>query len=271
MGLILNDASGIKSKSAFNAIKAKAHPVLGRLKRGIDANAALKIETLSLHNCDEIEDLNFLRFLPNLKSLHVHSKNLSDVSGLRHLTKATGITLESDWRGGVDISALSNCRELEELEIYPTITSADDEPHISASGRGWSTLRDLPGLQLLDIGDMGVSDISFLRHLTLLEDVCLAGNPITDLTPLQGHPTLSEIDLSSCGIDDISVLATIPNIRHLALAENRIKDFSPLREMKNLISVDAHGNGLSQAEIAKWESELQHIEDLCFEDEDCED
>ena len=265
MSVILNDASGIKNKAVFDIIKAKVHPTLGRFKKGISTDAALKIEHLSL-SCDELADLDFLRFLPNLKRFAVDSKKLFDISGVRHLTKATDITLESDWPGGVDVSALSGCKELECLEIYPTLTLTDEEPCGRASGRGWSALADLSKLKYLDICDMGISDISFLRHLIILEDLNLTCNPILDLAPLSAHPTLNDIDLTRCGIDDISVLATIPNMRHIELSENRIKDFSPLSEMKNLASVYAGGNGLSQAEIDKWKSELQHIEDLNFDD-----
>jgi len=131
--------------------------------------------------------------------------------------------------------------------------------------RGWSALKELSKIKFLSIYDVGLTDISFLKHMTLLEDVDFGKNPISDLAPLHGHPALKELDLTGCGIEDISILSSIPNLESVWLDENRIKDFSPLKEMKNLSNVSAASNGLSDSEIEKWKNKLQHIEDLNFE------
>lgn len=268
METIFNDVRGIPSKAAFNAIKASVHPVMGKLRKGISEKTALQASILNLREAsDDIEDLDFLKFFPNLDTLFVSSKNLSNVDGLRYLTKATCIELSSHWPKSIDISVLSSCKHLEELLIDCNLFGSDTKPSSprNTDVKGWNVLKDLPKIQYLSIPDMGITDIGFLKNMPSLEDVELAGNPIANLTPLHGHPTLKELDLSGCGIEDISVLSSIPNLESVFLTGNRIKDFSPLKGMKNLSSVVADDNGLSDSEIEKWKNELQHIEELDFE------
>jgi len=69
MSTIFNDESGIQNKSTFNAIKAILHPFVGKLKKGISEKAALRANMLSLRDVgNDIENLDFLKFFPNLKT-----------------------------------------------------------------------------------------------------------------------------------------------------------------------------------------------------------
>jgi len=269
--MIFNDEYGIQNKSAFNAIKAILHPgLIGKLKKGISEKAAQRANILSLRDVgNNIEDLDFLEFFPELSTFFISSQKLSNVNGLRYLTKATCIELSSDWSGVVDISALSNCKELTELSIDRNLFGAGEKPNMTRNTNinigGWSVIKELSKIEFLSIHDMGLTDISFLKHMVLLEDVDLGKNPISDLAPLFGHPVLKELDLTNCGIENISILSSIPTLESVWLDGNRIKDFSPLKEMKNLNNVSATANGLSDREIEKWKNELRHIEDLDFE------
>jgi len=266
MRTIQNDSNGIRNEAAFRAILARVHPVLGRLRRSISKNAALQMSFLSLHKCDEIEDLDFLKFFPNLSGFRISSKKLSNISGLRYLTQATWIDLSSDWPGSVDLSALSSCKQLQELTIERSF-DADAKQARTVNARGWSALGELSKIEYLSLHDMGLADIHFLRHMTMLDDLELSQNPLNDLSPLQRHPTLRELDLSDCGLTDISHLATIPQLEIVYLTGNRIKDFSPLKEIKGLQEIYASDNGLSDDEIAKWENEFQHIQEVEFREE----
>ena len=170
---IFNDANGIRDKAAFDAVKANVHPVTGRLRSSISYEAALKTKRLFLRpvddkNVDDIESLDFLRFFPNLERFHIFSKKLSDIHGLRYLTKATVILLSSDWRDGVDLSVVGNCRELEDLEITLTYTTGVEQRSSAAGGaRGLSALNKLSKLKNLSLRGLGIIDFSFIEYICL--------------------------------------------------------------------------------------------------------
>jgi len=242
---------------------------MSRFRQSISEKAASQAKDIGYIVNDDIKDLNFLRFFPSLKSLNINSKRLNDISGIRHITDTTSIFLTGGWEGGVDISVLSNCRELEELEItsYAEETKKPRDMQI----RGLSVLEGLLKLWSIELCHMGISDIGFVKRLTKLEDIGFEGNPISDITPLEGHPSLEMLDLNSCKITDISVLSTIRNLEFLDISGNQIKDFSPLKGLAKLEDVYASDNGLTPEEIAHWENELQHIDTLEFYEDDYDD
>ena len=272
MDYIFNDYQGIQHEATFNAVKGELHSgFFGRFKKGISEKAALRAKLLNLRSAsNEIVDLDFLKFFPNLDTFFISSERLSNISGIRHLTKAICIELSSNWPDVVDISVLSNCKDLEEFAIDRSLYITGDSPSLRRNTmvRGWEVLKNLHKLTYLCIPDMGIADISFLKDLHSLDDVELARNPIPNLEALRGHPNLKDLDIRNCNIEDISALPSIPNLEHVLLDGNKIKDFSPLKGMKNLLSVTASDNGLSDNEIEMWQNELQHIEDLDFEPEE---
>ena len=268
MSLIQNDAyQGIRDKATYDHIKAVLHPgLLGKFQKGISVEKAHKTTFLNLRTavskCDAIKDLDFLKFFPNLETLFLESKSLSNIDGLQYLTWIACLELSSDWTEGVDIFAISKCRGLKELAI--DLISGPQTSKPSTNIKGLDALRDLTKLRCLYLPGMWITDISFIKHLTALEDLELGHNPIADLTPLQGHSSLNELDLSTCGLTDISILSTIPNLQCLNIGYNQIKDFSPLKELRHLKHLFAGGNSLTDAEIEHWQKEFNLNEEFNF-------
>ena len=54
----------------------------------------------------------------------------------------------------------------------------------------------MSSLRLLNLGQTGVSDLSFLTEMPVMTDVDLRNDPLTDLTPLLECPWLSLLTLS---------------------------------------------------------------------------
>ena len=265
MDIILNDASGITSKSAFQAVKASVHPgLIGKLRKGIDKEAALQSESLSLRSSrsrDAVENLDFLEFFPNLKELTVNSNKLSNIDGLKYTPFLEELEITgSSWPGPLDLYPIRDCRALEYVWIELDGEYNSDRLYIS----GLESLARLPKLEGFTLWNLGIRDISFIRSMTFIEDADFDGNPIADFTPLQKHPSLTTLSLSNCGITDISFLAQMPNLYDISLEDNNIKDFSPLKEISSLKHISAGGNGLSADEIAKWNNEFRHIEEFHF-------
>ena len=57
-------------------------------------------------------------------------------------------------------------------------------------------LTRLPSLRLLNLGETGVNDLSFLTEMPAMTDVDLRNDPLTDLTPLLDCPWLTLLTLS---------------------------------------------------------------------------
>ena len=274
MGLIFNNEQGIKNKAAFNAIKATLHPgFMGKLRIGISLEEALQMDTLILlpwknQRCDGIVDLDFLKFFPSLTVLSIESKGLSNIDGLKFCPNLIEVELGSDWLRSLDFFMFRECKKLESILVYnPDFADGKGERGSSSTDiRNIDTLAQLPELVSLNLFDLGIRDIRFVQSMQSVKEVYLDGNPISDFSPLQGHPSVELLGLHRCGVTDISFLVEIPALKRITVSKNNIRDFSPLKEMKNLKNVAAWGNGLSSHEIEKWKNELQHIKELELED-----
>lgn len=86
-----------------------------------------------------------------------------------------------------------------------------------------------------------IEDITPVMLLPNLERLVLDKNPVTDLTPLTGHPSLKIFEAWDIGpergerdFSDISVLATIPTLEQLYLSDNAITDLTPLAGLTDM-------------------------------------
>ena len=154
----------------------------------------------------------------------------------------------------------------EELGITPPFTQED----MTLLTRLYAIEKDIVNIQGLE----------FAVHLTDLE---LAGNPVKDISPLQGLMNLTELglgttnlldsdlsplasltalvvlDLGDNQISDLSPLAALTNLRKVGLQDNQISDLSPLSALTNLRVINLRNNPLSDLRPL---SNLINLEDL---------
>lgn len=86
----------------------------------------------------------------------------------------------------------------------------------------------------MDLGHMGITDLSFLRYMPNLEYLIVADCGVTDISPMEGLTKLKYLEAFKNSIRDISVLATCTSLRDLNLCYNKIRDFSPLYELEHI-------------------------------------
>ena len=84
----------------------------------------------------------------------------------------------------VDLSHFAGFQKLQDLDLYGCTLLHSE------------TLTHLPSLRLLNLGETGVNDLSFLTEMPAMTDVDLRNNPLTDLTPLLDCPWLTLLTLS---------------------------------------------------------------------------
>lgn len=263
---ITNDAYGIPEKAAYDAIKKMLHPgILGKFRNAISADKARKTEALSLRNA-KITNLDFLRYFPNLKTLIIYSSALCNLSGLQHTPNVTAINIGSHWPGETDLSPLSQCLELEELDLSLTGEKYTSETYITSKVRvyGLNALGKLHKVKYLGLSGMGITDLGGITGMENLEDIDLSYNPIKNLTPLTALKKVQEIDLTACGLKDITDLGQIESLIFLHLEANEINDFAPLTSLKNLKELEAEDNGLNDREIEKWQTAFKHVPEAYF-------
>ena len=160
-----------------------------------------KLTTLRL-NANKISNISVLSRLTNLTTLGLGShgvgsvgsslfewqwpgvrlgtKNaISDISALSGLTKLTTLDLNST--GISDISALSNLTNLTSLHLGS---------HVGYVAYSWPASPD----NQADLPVNSISDISALSNLTNLKTLSLAGNSISDISPLVSNAGLGSED-----------------------------------------------------------------------------
>jgi Leucine-rich repeat (LRR) protein len=86
----------------------------------------------------------------------------------------------------------------------------------------------------------------------------LAGNQVSDVSPLSKLSRLRYLDLSRNQIEDIAPLALAGNLGSLDLSSNGVADIEPLRGLRQLWSLDLSTNSIRNLEA------LEGLESLTF-------
>ena len=100
-------------------------------------------------------------------------------------------------------------------------------------------------LEVLELRDNLVSDLSPLADLIRLERLNLRDNAITDLSPLAGLFNMRSLDISRNVILDLSPLTGLKKVDWLAINDNPLSDVSSLAELTSLETLDAWKTSIS--------------------------
>ena len=76
--------------------------------------------------------------------------------------------------------------------------------------------------------EKGIVNIQGLEFAVYLTDLELAGNPVKDISPLQGLMNLTDLGLGTTNLSDsdLLLLASLTTLRYLDLWGNQISDLS---------------------------------------------
>ena len=201
----------------------------------------LCLSKLYLHG-NPIYDISALSEIPTLTLLDIGSTQVTDLSsvagdGLQKLIAFdTPIAdyapllqmpqLETLCVSRLDAEGLSICSQLTQLgslAIYDTPGLTNLAP-----------LKDITGLYFLDLVDDGVKSIDGVDRFRNLYYLCLAGNPITDLSPLTNPPIARSINITSLDIDDYSFLTQIPSLKSVYCDANQREIIRALPGAENI-------------------------------------
>ena len=262
MGIVEKD---INNKTVYKHLMNIVHPITGDFRKKISKEKAFEIKKLNFRRWgdtrknldDEIRNLDFLKYFPNVKVLFFESDNLENIEGVSHLTEVVCIELESNWFGKVDVSPLGACKELEELTLNVIHVEGESNGEIV----GLESLRDLQKMKHLLFHNIKLGEISFVEKMKELALVELENCLVDDLTPIQGKSNLETLTLRNCGINDISPLGTLENLKILDVAKNQIRDYSPLGKLENLETIVVDRT-FSKEELQKMLGESVFLEEV---------
>ncbi len=164
---------------------------------------------------NSIFDLSPLSELSGLRTLYLDKNPITDFSPLYGLQNLTTLSIK-----GIEISE-SQLKELSEALPNCAIYSEDSVEEAHDITLGGVTFKS--NVEVLNLSNMGISDISALSSCKDLKRLDLSGNSISDLTPLMD----------------------IPGLENLSFKDNLITDLRPLMALSTLESINAEGNAIS--------------------------
>ncbi len=124
----------------------------------------------------------------------------------------------------------------------------DDVKNISTIYGKKSGITNLAGLekcvalQLLDLEENEVADLTPIKDLKLLQSLNMAKNKLNNLAPLAELTALQYLQLDNNQIVDLAPLAKMENMMALYLANNQVKDIAPLNGLAKLHALYLEGN-----------------------------
>ncbi|MEG4572110.1 leucine-rich repeat domain-containing protein, partial [Microcoleus sp. N3A4] len=87
-----------------------------------------------------------------------------------------------------------------------------------------------------------ISDIKPLESLTNITELNLQNNQISDIKPLESLTNLTQLVLSFNQISDIKPLKSLTNLTELILSFNQISDIKPLESLTNITELNLQNN-----------------------------
>ena len=115
----------------------------------------------------------------------------------------------------------------------------------------------LVNVERISLHDIDVYDVSWMRGMKKLKEVCLPNCPVSDLSVLSEHTDINWMDLSDTNITDISFIEKFKKLTFLNIVRVPIEDYSPLMTTESrLETLEIDEDAL--AEIGKENLKKRH-------------
>lgn len=177
--------------------------------------------TLRVFFSRELEDLEFLRFFPELKCLQIDLFELKSLNGLRYLPE----NLKTLAIGETRSKALS-------LEILERFLDLEDL-FLSGHTKNFASIGRLSKLKQLSLASFTLKDLSFLLPLKQLEKLRLALGGTKDISLLPEIGRLKYLEIWRVrGLSDLSAISKLTNLQFLFL--QTLKDVTCLPDLSHL-------------------------------------
>ena len=246
-------------------------PVMLRIAAGL--LPTLTKLALDTHLTDRpIRDLSVLAFMPRIQELKLKDIEIDRLDALRYLPDLRNFQIRTD--GVENYSDLALCRELREITIqtwhpWPILDGIETLPHLErlewlSNGRSLAGISALPHLKSVSIDWPGhhsdlancMKDLHQLPEMPQLEKlwggwfyrldgigrfprlriVCIKGY-FKSLAPLAELKEVTHLRVVSSRIEEVATIARMPSVFQFAIQSIRPQDWSPLFDSVTLRDV----------------------------------
>lgn len=121
------------------------------------------------------------------------------------------------------------------------------------------TCRLASTLTSLEANFAGIGLLTGIHNLASATEFYLAGNFITDLSPLNGFAGLTILDVGENTITDISVVSGLTNLGALGLNKNSIEDIDALSGLTGLVILALDSNAISDISALSALTSLERL------------
>jgi len=104
------------------------------------------------------------------------------------------------------------------------------------------TETDVANISVIKARHAGITNLAGLEKCRNLASLDLAGNDVSDLSPIAGLPRLQFLDVSGNRIEDLASLTQNTALQYIEMSGNRVKEVGPLSGLTNLASLYLGGN-----------------------------
>lgn len=257
--LDISDCKNITNFSILSRLTKLKHLDISGNKSIKDISFLSNLTQLTVLNLaiTGITSLESLPSLPNLKVLNLKMNKIKSLKGLEKCPKLHDLTL---WGSDVeDIGILSSFTELRALDFD------------NCGGlKDFSPIAKLPYLMFLELANVKMSDLSFLKNLTKIEVLvmdtvvgmmteanlsnldnltkmkflCMKNMTLRDLSHFRNMKGLTFLDVSGNSITDLKPIEDLVEIDNLVLSNNLgLTDLNPLHKMSKMIKLKINGIG----------------------------
>ncbi|MDE6201979.1 MAG: leucine-rich repeat domain-containing protein, partial [Lachnospiraceae bacterium] len=232
-------------------VLSAAEKEYGTDARKLSSEEIMGITSLTIENVQDIRDFRDLEYLPQLTSLTL----LGD--GQEEGTKEVKIILSESALPVLQKLSMQNCR-LAETDFLGQMAELKElyMEDCTFNGEGSAFLGKLSQLEVLEISNMDMTDISFLEDMPKLKRLSLEGNGLTDITPIASCRNLEELSLSDNGVEELSPLAGLTKLKNLDLSYNNITDISKTGSLLRLKNLNLGYNQISDISVLNELKEL---------------
>lgn len=163
------------------------------LKKKVTKQEARELQGLCIRDTS-LQDLNFLRFFPNLKELEITDTCVKNFDGLQF------------------------CRGLTYFGYF-----FEEEPKENEAV-DFTFLQDLPELEVVCLTRNRIKDVSVFSDLHKVTNLILSCNPIGTIAPLKDMRSLEQLEVEACELSSLDNLDEFRSVKTILVAGNHFAE-----------------------------------------------
>ncbi|CAO2835800.1 unnamed protein product [Amaranthus hypochondriacus] len=236
----------------------KSFPKLGSIDRYTANERSVKLRTLILRRCNQLESVFDLRGFTELEVLDLSGSKLTSLNfSLEEFRKLKVFDLSDNCLHELPVGIMQlenlthllmkNCQQLREIRPLTTLTKLEVIDASGCTSLHYFTEVNLPSgdsLKKIDLSYTMIQNVPPLKNASNLVELCFKGcSQLKELPPIEGAKNLRMLDVSDAiKVEKITEsFEDMESLQELLLSNTKIKTLPPLSDLKSLQKVVIRG------------------------------